>query len=182
MKKLLLMMAALNLGASTALAAGQSASVTLSPTVTVSNVCATAGNLNLHGVNETISTYPTMDYNALDGDGGGTETPVVEFWCTAGTALSMAIAASGLGSESQPAQSFSNSVNTVYTGDIFLNGTGSNLLKAKYRVTINPNASSGALNSADKYKGKVKFTAPDGQWGVPAGTYSGTLAMTISYN
>ncbi|MCD0165092.1 hypothetical protein [Deinococcus sp. 12RED42] len=181
MKKLLLMMAALNLGASTALAAGQSASVTLSPTVTVSNVCATTGNLNLDGFNDTILTYPTMDYNALDGDGGGTETPVVEFWCTAGTALSMAIAASGPNSDSQTAQSFSNSVTTAYTGDIFLNGTGSNLLKAKYRVTINPNASSG-VNSADKYKGKVKFTAPDGQWGVPAGVYSGTLAMTISYN
>ncbi|OOV12453.1 hypothetical protein BXU09_16795 [Deinococcus sp. LM3] len=140
------------------------------------------GTVDLNGINEVIPGYPTMDYNALDGDGGGVETPFVQFWCTAGTSLSMAIAASGAGSDSQAAMTFSNSVTTTYSGDIFLNGTGSNLLKAKYRVTINPNASSGALTSPDKYKGKVKFTAPDGQWGVPAGTYSGTLAMTISYN
>ncbi|GAA0514376.1 hypothetical protein [Deinococcus depolymerans] len=180
MKKLLLLAAALNLGAAQAVAA-QSASVTLTPTVTVSNVCATVGNINLNTLNETIPSYPTMDYNALDGDGGGVQTDMVKFWCTAGTALSMAINASGTGSDSQAAMSFSNSVDTTYNGSIYLNGAGTIPLHAKYKVVIKPTPSTGPL-SADMYKGKVKFTAPDGQWGVPAGTYSGTLAVTISYN
>ncbi len=180
MKRTALLLAALNLSLAHAV---QSATVTLNPTVTVSNVCATLapGSVDINGTNLQAPGYPEFDYNALDGDGGGAEVLMLGIRCTAGTALKLDITASGAGSESLTGQTVSNSVNSVYTGVINLSGPTTTALKAVWRARIDPTKSTGPT-SPDRYMGRLKFTAPDGQWGVPAGEYSGTLAITVSYN
>lgn len=178
MKRTALLLAALNLGL---VHAQQAASVTLHPAVEVSNVCA-MGDENINGMNiDGPAGFPAFDYNALDGDGGGVETPVLRIRCTAGTAITLGINASGAGSESLAPQSLSSTVNSTFDGLIYLQGNGSVPLKAMWKVRVNTNPSSSAT-TPDRYAGWLKMTAPDGQWGVPAGTYTGTLAITVSYN
>ncbi|NTX99407.1 hypothetical protein [Deinococcus sp. JMULE3] len=178
MKRTALLLAALNPGI---VQAQQGASVTLHPAVEVSNVCA-MGDENLNGMNvDGPAAYPAFAYNALDGDGGGAETPVLKIHCTAGTAITLGIAASGGGSDSLAPTALPNNVNSTFDGLIYLQGSGAVPLKAKWKVRINTNPSSSAV-TPDRYAGWLKLTAPDGQWGVPAGTYTGTMAITVSYN
>ncbi|ANE43610.1 hypothetical protein SU48_07325 [Deinococcus puniceus] len=119
----------------------------------------------------------TPNYTALQNPTATSTTGNIGYLqCTTGTSLTLSTTPAG-GTTTTSASL--NAGDIINTGGMNL-ANGGNSLLGNYEAKLSQTAT--ASSNGDVWQGEFSFTPEAGQWNVPAGSYSGTLNFTVSYN